>query len=391
MTSPNPRAFLLLLSVAIVWSHSCGSRPESGVRPAGVRLVYDGFRYQGRPRTFQYEPERLTPSSAAAPVEGMDVIHVAALTEQVLCYAGLELAGLASDPFQATLKLTGEVRTVHFPIRGIVVNKRTSAEEVEGTATLELADGRSFARQFGRRPAAPLEWGGEQEYFDKYRDFAPVVAELVARSHGVEPVLAMLDGRSPVVRGRSRCSPGLRPTDNQAVQLRAAAATALGNVGDRRAVEPLVAVLNEMSAIRKKIPDPAWRAGTAQVLPSGYVAGRPPNAADLDLRELLRATIPALGKLGDHRATEPMASFLSEEEFPLYRQLAAIALGRLGDARAVGQLVRALGESHADEEIRVDAARVLRELTGQDYGASYPGAERWQAWWKENEDEYPTL
>ena len=178
----------------------------------------------------------------------------------------------------------------------------------------------------------------------------------------------------------------------ETVQLRAAAATALGNVGDSRAVGPLVAILNEMGAIRDQIPDPAWRAGTAQVLPEGYVAGRPPNAADPNLAELLRATIPALGRLGDDRAIAPLASFLSREPFPQYRHLAAIALGRLGDARAVGPLVRALGaESHVDEEIRADAAQVLRELTGQDYGATYPGAERWQEWWKENEDDYPSL
>lgn len=409
---PSPRTFALspLLWASIAALVAC---PLQSCRPQpsepGVRLVYDGFRYQGRPRTFQYEPERLVPTSAEAKVEGSDLLHVAALTERILCHAGLELAAEVGDGYQATLRLTGEVREKGIPRDGIYSSGlRSTYEEVDGTAALELTDGRTFTRRFGRLEDGwslaksseaiaaylrdePLLRASGDPVFDEYRDFAPAVAELVARAYSVEPLLAMLAGTPPPERGRgSRCSRVPQPTE-QAVQIRAAAATALGNLGDERAVEPLVALLGEMSAIRDTMPSDAWRAGDSRVLASGYVAGRPPSTADHDQSELLRATLRALGRLRDAGAVEAVANLLRKEPHPEYRQLAAIALGRAGDARAVGPLVRALGNSHVEWEIRLELAQTLRELTDQDYPGTYPGAEKWQVWWQENESSYPPL
>lgn len=90
-------------------------------------------------------------------------------------------------------------------------------------------------------------------------------------------------------------------------EMRSAAASALGKLGDTRAVEPLIAVLEDSES----------------------------NARE-------RATI-ALGKLGDVRAVEPLIPALRDSNSDV-RSAAATALGRLGDVRAVEPLTVALAD-----------------------------------------------
>jgi HEAT repeat protein len=89
----------------------------------------------------------------------------------------------------------------------------------------------------------------------------------------------------------------------------AAAARALGQVGDARAVEPLIATLKD---------------------------------SDRDVR---CAAGEALGRARDARAVQPLIAALED---PYVRWTAAKALGEVGDARAVGPLAASLKDKNAD-------------------------------------------
>jgi len=90
---------------------------------------------------------------------------------------------------------------------------------------------------------------------------------------------------------------------------RARAAATLGNLGDPRAVEPLIAALSDRN----------WRVRCA--------------AAE------------ALGKLGDERAVEPLIAALHHADTNT-QTAAAEALGKLGDARSIEPLVSLSHRSH---------------------------------------------
>lgn len=108
--------------------------------------------------------------------------------------------------------------------------------------------------------------------------------------------------------------------------VRAAAAQALGALGDKRAVEALVAALDEPSC------------------------------------KIKRAVASALGDLGDPRAFDALCSAFRCQDF-LVRIDAARALGRLGDARAAPLLASALQDEHP--YVRDAAELALQQINTQ--------------------------
>ena len=102
-----------------------------------------------------------------------------------------------------------------------------------------------------------------------------------------------------------------------------AAAEALGEIGDKRAVEPLIKALGD--------DDPLVRDHAAS----------------------------ALGEIGDKRAVEPLIKVL-EDDVSDVRMWAAYALGEIGDKRAVGPLIKALGDE--DDNSSYAARYALREF-----------------------------
>ncbi len=110
-------------------------------------------------------------------------------------------------------------------------------------------------------------------------------AKALGQMHAVEPLIAA-------------------PKDSSVgMAERQAAAQALGQVGDGRAVEPLIAALNDL---------------------------------DLNLRS---DAAEALGKLGDKRAVEPLAVAL-KDPFAKVSQAASNALRKLGNVDLVGSFLR---------------------------------------------------
>jgi len=159
------------------------------------------------------------------------------------------------------------------------------------------------------------------------------------------------------------------------------AAGALGDIGDPRAVEPLIAALknDEFSGVRWIAAEALCKLGAPAVDP---LIGALQHHND-DVR--WKAAV-ALGEIGDPRAVEPLIALLCDEDrfvkgraahalgligeaavIPLIRALregdgnlrwgSAIALGKIRDTRAIEPLIRALADKY--ENVRTEAATAL--------------------------------
>lgn len=124
------------------------------------------------------------------------------------------------------------------------------------------------------------------------------------------------------LRAMRAVEPLIRVLQDERFMLSWDAAEALGEIGDARAVEALIA------ALREKMPQAA----------------------------------EALGKIGDARAVEPLIAVLQSERADL-RKTAMQALGRIGDARAIEPVVVLLQDRN--KEVRTAAANALTSLHWQ--------------------------
>jgi len=166
--------------------------------------------------------------------------------------------------------------------------------------------------------------------------------------------------------------------------VREEAAEALGKIGDARAVEPLIAALKHDNSYDSS--GVQWRAGEALVK-IGEPAVEPLMAAlkdgDFDVRwraaealgkigepavePLIAAhkagdsdvrwqAARALAMTGDARALEPLIDALKEGPSPEVAE----ALGKIGDARAVEPLIAPLKDG--DSDVRAEAAEALGKI-----------------------------
>jgi len=130
------------------------------------------------------------------------------------------------------------------------------------------------------------------------------------------------------------------------------AARALGNLKDTRAVEPLIAVLQK----EKKVPS---------------------------------SVIWALGNIADPRAVEPLITAiharLATSSMSIYDFMgyAAEALGKIRDPRAVEVLI-VLVEKYGGNT-KTSAVVALKSIAGEDFGGD---PERWKKWWTENKEKF---
>ena len=138
--------------------------------------------------------------------------------------------------------------------------------------------------------------------------------------------------------------------------VRAAAAFALGHLGDASAVDALVGGLGDDVMLPRqacavalaRIGDPAGFAPLAAALTDG-----PP-----DLR-FQAAT--SLVEIDAERALEPLLAALSDDDSEVLGAV-ALALGEVGDARAADALVRLLDRELHGDALRFDAAYALASL-----------------------------
>jgi HEAT repeat protein len=144
------------------------------------------------------------------------------------------------------------------------------------------------------------------------------------------------------------------------------AAGALGAIGDTRAVEPLIEVLNGRYS-RDLTPriDKAFKLSAAKALGKlkSDIAVKPlvNIINDGDRKLYLRiAAVHALGEIGSKAATEPLINILADNHSDMWlRATSASALGNIGDKKALDALSKATNEVLAP--IRNAAEDALRK------------------------------
>jgi FOG: HEAT repeat len=146
------------------------------------------------------------------------------------------------------------------------------------------------------------------------------------------------------------------------INVRLAAVAALGQIGDTRAVEPLIATLQDWGMV-------VQQTAAARLFGDPRVAN--PLIATLEdaWRGVRQAAAAALGQIGDARAVEPLIATLQDTDWIRVgatinvRQAAAAALGQIGDARAVEPLIAALKDE--ETSVRQSATEALGRLGWQ--------------------------
>jgi len=135
---------------------------------------------------------------------------------------------------------------------------------------------------------------------------------------------------------------------------RLVACSALGELGDPRAIEPLM----------KRLDDSDWFVRSAACGALGELGD--PRAIEPLIKRLddsvfsvRREACAALGKLGGQKAMEALIKGLDDSHY-LVRKAACAALGRLVDERAVEPLLRKLEDQ--DQRVRRAACAALKDL-----------------------------
>ena len=139
--------------------------------------------------------------------------------------------------------------------------------------------------------------------------------------------------------------------DDRGHAVRRIAAYALGEIGDKRAVEPLIEMLeDEDQAVHRAAEIALKNIGKPAVEPLIEML----SGEDSDVR---KSATEVLGWIGDARAVEPLVKMLSNEysDSPT-----AHALGNIGDKRAVEPLIKALKDDRG--HVRWAAASALGNI-----------------------------
>jgi HEAT repeat protein len=130
------------------------------------------------------------------------------------------------------------------------------------------------------------------------------------------------------------------------------AAEALGEIGDPRAVGPLIAAAHDVSA---------WGASSDALGKIGAPAVEPLIAALKDGNTTAAiAAAMALGAIGDPSAVEPLIEVLTEAgNDGQSRRAAGVALSRIGDARAIEPIIAAVTTDLTDPSLAVRMTAVM--------------------------------
>ena len=138
------------------------------------------------------------------------------------------------------------------------------------------------------------------------------------------------------------------------------AASALGKIGDARAVEPLIKALKTNGDVMRDVVAAALSIiGEPVVEPLINALGGKDWSTRLGAAD-------ALGRIGDERAVEPLINRLNDRS-KYVRAGAARALGKIGDSRAVEPLRRLLDGDN--NKVRNAAAHALEDIERVKYGS----------------------
>ena len=153
---------------------------------------------------------------------------------------------------------------------------------------------------------------------------------------------------------------------------------ALGDVGDRRAVAPLIATLGDKNhVLRQQSATALGRLGDPRAFETLLKA-----MGDVEEEVRAKAT-DALGKLGDTRAVDPLIAHLEtsgsleRRGTPETRALAVDALGSLGGTRAVQTLISCLDESYEPDIRRAASSTWPIRLSPSPMSRTSPPCSPW--------------
>ena len=169
------------------------------------------------------------------------------------------------------------------------------------------------------------------------------------RMHAAEALGEIGDKRS--------VDPLIHALENEDGLVRKYVAEALGKIGDERAVDPLIHTLvhaleNADGFVQKHVGEVVMKIGQPAVEPLILAL----EHKDKNVRSYVAW---ALGRIGDKRAVGPLIHALENED-GLARSRVIEALGKIGDERAVDPLIHAL--ENEDEVAPMDAAEALGKI-----------------------------
>jgi HEAT repeat protein len=295
----------------------------------------------------EHEDERVRKSAMTALGECGDARAVPALMK---CFRAYRYWGGARELEWALVRL-GKlavpplIGALHAPHEAVRSNAaRVLGEIADPQAIKPLQDAFRANQKWGRSTAqAALEKFGESVvpfFIESLGSASPVTRAGAASALGsigdtraVEPVIATLKDENWRVswnaartlghlKNRQAVGPLLQALEHPNVNVRSAAASSLGSIGDVRAIEPLIVLLKTDEHTRDDVAR-------------------------------------ALGNLADSRAVGPLIDTLTDEE-PMVRAAAAGALGRLGDPAAVLSLIERLDDPQLG--VRSTAAGALAAI-----------------------------
>ncbi len=228
------------------------------------------------------------------------------------------------------LGLLGDVRTVPFLLKAIAEGDKLVQREAEvamktlGSGALTplvqlLREGKKPYRAEAARRLGALKDARAVRY---------LIPSLAEEDCGMEAAAALLRIGTPAVEDLLRYLSDDPNLDEVTPELKEHVARVLGNIGDKRTVEPMLAIVTNTGASAR-------------------------------LRE---EAARVLGILGDVRAIAPLLSALSDTASAAVhvRAEAARALGRLGSSEPVPHLVDAVGDP--DDKLRTYAIEALGAL-----------------------------
>lgn len=176
---------------------------------------------------------------------------------------------------------------------------------------------------------------------------------------GPEAVEAFLEEAVDVPAGDAsadwvRAKAFVRALDRDPPELRMAAASVLGHIGERKTVDPLASRLeDDNSDVRERVAMALGRVGHPSAI--GALADLASDPAPAVRREAAEA----LGAIGRPECYEPLVPFLDDPSATV-RRVAASSMGRVGTVEPIDDVTELLSDD--DEEVRRAAAFTLLEI-----------------------------
>lgn len=153
--------------------------------------------------------------------------------------------------------------------------------------------------------------------------------------------------------GESAVNPLIQILEGDDNYVRINAARALGEIGDKRAIKPLIQALED-DYVRKDAADALVKIGEPAVKPLIQIF-------ESGNKYVRCCVVNALAEIGDKRAVKPFIQALESIDENI-SVLAAIALGEIGDKRAIKPLTRKLNSMYL--VVRINAEEALRKIRG---------------------------